>query len=352
AGLAMVLVSGFNGATVWLLKPVVDKVFIQRDARMLRWVLLAVPVLFFCKMVLNYTQVYLMCWISQKATRELRGLLFRRLHELSMDFFWRSRSGELLSRVTSDLANVQSALQFTPLFLVREGFTALVLIASLFFLNWRFATLALITVPLAGSVLYFTGRKMRQASARGQEILADLYHRFQESIQGMLVVKAFNYEAGAIAKFDAENEAFFSQMMRYLRATALSGPLMEFLGSLVLTLILYFGGREILGQRMTPGEFMVFFGCLFAAYTPIKNLANLNAEVQRGTASAQRIFEVLDEKPSVDESPSPAAFEGVRRGIAFEGVGFRYPDRDAWALKEAVIDVRRGETVAIVGPSG
>ncbi|MEK9144612.1 MAG: ATP-binding cassette domain-containing protein, partial [Elusimicrobiota bacterium] len=142
------------------------------------------------------------------------------------------------------------------------------------------------------------------------------------------------------------------QMMRYLRATALSGPLMEFLGSLVLTLILYFGGREILGQRMTPGEFMFFFGCLFAAYTPIKNLANLNAEVQRGTASAQRIFEVLDEKPSVAEAASPAAFEGVRRGIGFEGVGFRYPDRDAWALKGLSLRIEPGEVVAVTGPSG
>jgi subfamily B ATP-binding cassette protein MsbA len=348
----MVLVSVFNGATVWLLKPVVDKVFIQRDMAMLRFMLILIPLVFFCKMVLNFTQVYLMSWISQRATQALRGRLFRHLHELSMDFFWKSRSGDVLSRVTSDLNNVQSSLQFTPLYLIGEGFTALLLLTSLFVLNWRFACLSTVALPIAGAVLYVTGRKMRRATQRGQEIMADIYHRFQESIQSMLVVKAFNYEAGAIAKFDRENDAFFDQMMRYLRATALSGPLMEFLGSLVLTLVLYYGGREIMDQRMTPGEFMVFFGCLFAAYTPIKNLANLNAEFQRGAASAQRIFFVLDEKPTVLEAPAPAAFTRLERAIVFEGVSFRYPGRDAWALRKLDLRIATGEIVAMAGSSG
>ncbi|HAH05319.1 MAG TPA: ABC transporter permease [Elusimicrobia bacterium] len=352
AALCMVLVSVFNGATVWLLKPVVDKVFIQRDIAMLKTLLFLVPLVFFCKMVLNFTQVYLMCWISQRATRAIRADLFRHLHGLSMDFFWKSRSGEVLSRVTSDLTNVQSALQFTPLYLIREGFTALVLLTSLFVLNWRFACLSAVALPIAGVVLYVTGRKMRMATRRGQEIMGDLYHRFQESIQGMLVVKAFNYEAGAIAKFDRENAAFFDQMMRYLRAAALSGPLMEFLGSLVLTLVLYYGGREIMDQRMSPGDFMVFFGCMFAAYTPIKNLANLNSEFQRGAASALRIFVVLDEKATVVESPAPRPFAKLEKGLVFEKVSFRYPGRDAWALKGVDLSVAPGEVVAVAGSSG
>ena len=140
--------------------------------------------------------------------------------------------------------------------------------------------------------------------------------------------------------------------MRYLRATALSGPLMEFLGALILTLILWLGGREILSDRMSPGEFMAFLGCFFAAYNPVKNIARSNSEIQRGLASANRIFELLDEKPTVLEPKSPVRFARPRKGIVFEGVSFRYPDRDAWALKKLNLRIAPGEVLAVAGPSG
>ena len=352
AGISMVLVSGFNGLSLYLLKPVVDQVFMKKDAAMFHTLLILIPIVFFGKTVLNYIQIYLMSWIGQKVTQELRAKLFRHLHDLSMDFFWKSRSGEILARVTSDLINVQSALQFTPLYLVRDTLTSIVLLSMLFFIQWKFALLAFLTLPVCGAVLVVTGNKMRTASQRSQEILGEMYHRFQESLQGMLVVKAFNYEAGAIAKFGVENDAFWSQMMRYLRATALSGPLMEFLGALILTLILWLGGREILSDRMSPGEFMAFLGCFFAAYNPVKIIARSNSEIQRGLASANRIFELLDEKPTVLEPKSPVRFARPRKGIVFEGVSFRYPDRDAWALKKLNLRIAPGEVLAVAGPSG
>ena len=352
AAVAMVLVSGFNGASLYLLKPVVDQVFLKKDATMFRTLLILIPIVFLGKTVLNYIQIYLMSWIGQKVTQQLRAKLFRHLHDLSMDFFWKSRSGEVLARVTSDLINVQSALQFTPLYFVRDTLTSVVLLGMLFFIHWKFALLAFLTLPFCGAVLVVTGNKMRKASQKSQEILGELYHRFQESLQGMLVVKAFNYEAGAIAKFDHENDSFWSQMMRYLRATALSGPLMELLGALILTMILYFGGREILSDRMSPGEFMTFLGCFFAAYNPVKNIARSNSELQRGAASVSRIFELLDEKPTVLEPKTPVPFSKPREGILFEDVSFRYPGRDHRALRRLRLQVASGEVLAVAGPSG
>lgn len=352
AAVAMVLVAGFNVATAWLLKPVVDQVFLERDPGMFRSLLILIPIVFLGKTALNYVQIYLMSWIGQRVTQELRRDLFRHLHVLSMDFFWKSRSGEVLARVTSDLSNVQSALQFLPLYLIRDSVTAVALLVTLFFVHWRLALLAFLTLPVCAAVLVVTGNKMRSASQQSQRILGEIYHRFQESLQGMLVVKAFNYEAGAIAKFDRENDSFWSQMMRYLRATALAGPLMEFLGALILTLILFLGGREILSGSMSPGEFMTFLGCFFMAYNPVKNLARSNAELQRGVASAQRIFELLDEKPTVVEPARPAAFARPRDGISFRGVTFRYPDRDAPAIRGLDLKIGSGEVVAVAGPSG
>ena len=352
ACLVMVVVAGLNGGTVWILKPAVDYVFVRKDPKMLLLVTALIPTIFLLKLVFQYTLAYLMSYLGQKITQELREDLFRHLHRLSMDFYWKSKSGEVLSRLTNDMTNLQSGLQFVPLYVIRDPLTVLVLLCVMFFINWRFALTAVIAIPIAAAVLGTLGRKLRSAGKKSQEIMGEIYHRFQESLQGMLVVKAFNYEEGAIQKFLEENNSFFGQMMRYLRAAALSGPLMEFLGSLIMAALVYQGGREIIGGSMTPGEFFTFLGSFLAAYMPIKNIAQLNASLQLSLASAERIFTIMDEQPTVVERPDGVAFERLRAGIEFRNVSFRYPGRDQWALRNVSLTIKPGEVVAVAGPSG
>ena len=352
AGIAMCVVAVFNGASIYVLKPIVDKVFISKDFTMLWLAIVGVPALMAVKTIAAYAQNYLMSWIGQRVTQSLREDLFRHIHRLSLDYFAEQKSGEILARVTNDLNMVQSALNFLPLYLIRDTMTIVVLMSVLFYLNWSFALLALLAIPVASTLLVVLGRKMRDSSRQSQVIMGQIYHRFQESLQGMLLIKAFNYEEGAIGKFAQENLSFFNQMMRYLRATALSGPLMEFCGSLVLALLISYGGREIIASRMTPGDFFAFLAAFFAAYAPTKNLARTNSELQRGLASGERIFQLLDERPRIVDRPDARRFEGLEKGILLRGLSFRYPDRDAWAVRGIDLEVRRGETVAIVGPSG
>ncbi|MBI3552812.1 MAG: ABC transporter ATP-binding protein [Elusimicrobia bacterium] len=350
--LVMIAVAVLNGGTVLVVKPAIDYVFINKDDRMLWGVVILIPALFFLKMIFTYTQSYLMAWLGQKVTQELREDLFRHLHELSMDFYWKSKSGDVLSRLTNDLTRLGDAMQFVPLYVVRDSMTVVVLLGVMFYIHWQFALTALIAIPVAGGVLGVLGKKLRNAGRRSQEITGEIYHRFQESLQGMLVVKAFNYEKGAVAKFRQENDSLFSQMMRYFRATALSGPLMEFLGSIIMATVVYQAGREIIGGRMTPGAFFTFLGSFFAAYAPIKNLAQLNASLQLGLASAERIFAVMDESPSVVDKPGAAAFVKLSDGLALEGVSFKYPSREQIALKGVDLTIKPGEVVAVAGPSG
>jgi subfamily B ATP-binding cassette protein MsbA len=140
--------------------------------------------------------------------------------------------------------------------------------------------------------------------------------------------------------------------MRYLRATALAGPLTEMLGGLVLAAIVYFAGREIMAGTLTPGAFFAFLACFFAAYAPTKNLARSNSELQRGLAGAGRIFEILDTKPTVHETVGGPICRGIEKSLELRGVSFRYPTRETWALKGASLSVGRGEIVGLVGPSG
>jgi subfamily B ATP-binding cassette protein MsbA len=375
AAIAMIVVAAANGMTVLLIKLVVNGLFEGKDISDSPWgetvlsllrhfmelntatntliiLTVSVPLLICLKSAAAYAQNYLMSWIGQRVTQEMREELFRHLHTLSLDYYTENKSGEVLARVTNDLTLVQSMLQFVPLYLIRDLLTVIVLMGVLFFLNWRFALVALGMIPIASILIYILGRKMRDASSKSQAIMGLIYHRFQESLYGMMLIKAFNYEDGAVEKFKGENASFFDQTMRYLRATALSGPLMEFFGSLILALLLFFGGKEILAGRMDGGDFAAFLTAFFSAYAPTKNLGRLNSELQRGLASAERIYQILDEKPRVQENTSPESFTKLNEEINFKDVVFRYPSRETDALKGVDITIRRGETVAIVGPSG
>ncbi|HEX4048597.1 MAG TPA: ABC transporter ATP-binding protein [Elusimicrobiota bacterium] len=350
----MVVVAALNGAMVKVLDPVTSSLFgsAGADPAKLMQVALLIPAIFFLMLIFKYTLAYLMSWLGQKITQEIREDLFTHLHALSMDFFWKSKGGEVMAKLTNDMTALQSALQFAPLYAVRDSLTVVVMLAVMFWTNPKFALIALIAIPMAGGVLGVLGRKLRSSGRRGQEVMGEIYHRFQESLQGMLVVKSFNFEKGSIKKFRKENDEFFHQMMRYFRATALSGPLMEFLGSLIIATIVYLGGRQIGAGTMTAGQFSVFLGCFFMAYGPIKNLAQMNSTIQLGLASAERIFSVLDEIPTVVEPKSPAQFPALTKGIRFENVSFRYPSRETWALHDVSLEIKPGEVVALAGPSG
>lgn len=351
ACLAMTGVSAINGLGILLLKPIVDEVFIAKDLRMLALAVAGVPLLVALKAVASYIQNYLMSWIGQRVSQQIREDLFRHLHLLPLEFYSGLRGSDVLSRVTGDLTLVQSALTALPVYLIRDSLTVLFLVSSLFMLDWRFALLTVLGSPLSLAALWVLSRKMRVASRQSQIAVDRLHHRFQESVQGMMTVKAFNYEAGATEKFQEENESFFQPMMRYLRATALMNPLLELGASVMVAAVIWFGGREVINGRMTPGAFFAFMGAMLAAYAPIKNLARVNAEGQRAWASAERLFQILDEKTAVPRKRMPG-FQRLNAGIRLEGVGFRYPGARNWALRGLTLDIPKGARTAIVGPNG
>ena len=348
---AMIVVSSFNGLAILLVKPIIDRLFIAKDLNMLWLAVFGLPFLVVLKSIASYVQNYLMSWIGQRVTQQIREDLFRHLHELPLEFYSGRKGADVLSRVTGDLTLVQAALTTLPVYAIRDSLTVLFLIAALFHLDWRFATLALLGSPLSLAALYVLSRKMRESSRQAQIAVDRLHHRFQESVQGMLVIKAYNYEPGATEKFQEENESFFQPMMRYLRATALMTPLMEIGASAVVAAVIFFGGREVISGRMTPGAFFAFLGGLAAAYAPIKNLVRTNAELQRAWTGVERLFDILAEKAEDPKIRKPV-FPGLRGSIRLEGVGFRYPGARTWALRGLDLEIAKGTRVAFVGPSG
>jgi subfamily B ATP-binding cassette protein MsbA len=290
---AMCAVAAFNGGAVLLLQPIVDHILIARDLRMLWLAAAGVPLLMAAKTAVSYAQNYLMSWIGQSATQGIREDLFRRLlHEGG-----RPMAADFLSRVTNDLSVVQTVLVSVPLYLIRDSMTLVVLTGSLFYLDWRFALVALAATPATAVAFVVLSRKVRRYSLQSQAMMERLTDRFEGSLHGALAQGSPDSAADALAGFQKENEVFFGLAMRALRAAALAAPLMELCGSLAVAALLYVGGREVIAGQMTPGAFFAFLAAFLSAYAPVKNLARTNSELQRALASGERIFELLDREP-------------------------------------------------------
>ncbi|MBI3551187.1 MAG: hypothetical protein HY077_01610 [Elusimicrobia bacterium] len=291
----MCAVALFNGTAVLLLKPIVDRIFIAKDIRMLWLAVVALPLLLCFKTAASYLQNYLTSWLGQKVAQKLREDLFFHLHRLPLEYYSSHDSGEILSRATGDLVVLQSALNSVPVYLIRDSMTLAALLCSLFYLDRHFAVLSLAGLPLVAASLLVLSRKMRAASRQSQLMLGRITQRFQESVSDMPRIRALNDEKSVLSRFADENDSFFAPTMSYLRATSLAAPLMELCAGAVAALILYIGGREVIAGRMTPGAFSAFLGAYLAAYAPVKNLARSNSELQRALASAERVFQLLDE---------------------------------------------------------
>lgn len=352
AAASMIILAAIKNAVIYISGPVIKGVFMDKNMDLLRLIVIALPALFVLRMIVEYVNGYLMSWIGQRVVQKVREDLFDHIHRLSLEFYWRKRSSDVMSRVINDLNNVQSTVQFIPLYGIRDVLTVTACVGLLFYLNWRLALVAVVVLPLIAALLGVLGKKMRRASAESNVIVGEISHKFQESLQGITVVKAFNYEEQAIARFRVSNDAYFSKMMRYLRATALSGPVMEFISGMVLLAIIYMSGQAIFHGTMTVENFFSFVAAYVTAYVPLKNIGNLNSKLQQGMAAWERIYQILEEKPAVVIKADTKNIAQLDGKIEFRGAGYKYPSRDTQVLNDLSFTINPGEVAAFVGPSG
>jgi subfamily B ATP-binding cassette protein MsbA len=358
ATLCMGGVAALNALRIYLVKPLQDRVFLAHDWTMLRNMLWWVPTISLALGVLSYVQNYLMATIGQRAVTDLRRNMFDHVQSMSMDFFTATSTGKLMARFTNDLAALQQVIARTPIYLVRDGLTAIFNIALIFYLNWRFALMTICVLPISVAIIYVLGRKLRKVGRKGQEQMGELFAVIQENIQGAAVVKAYRAEAQEAKRFDGSNARFLDLGLRFARADTLSSPLMELVGALILSLLLWKGGMDVIHNVWTAGSFLAFITYAVMTYRPLKNFAELNAQLQLGLASAERIFELLDQPPTVQEAPAAAQLAPFKHSIHYDNVSFRYRSADGkateprWALKGVGLKINAGEIVALVGPSG
>lgn len=346
----MCLVAATSGLTAYVVKPVLDKIFFEKNEGMILLIPCGIVLLYLCKGLFDYLQAYLMGYVGQRVVMDIRNLLFQCLQRQSLSYFDKTPTGVNISKIMNDVSLIQSAVCDSFTAILKDSLSIIGLIFVVFYRDWKLALIAFTVLPFATYPIVEFGRRLRRIGLRTQRRLASLTSFLQEVIAGQRIVKAFSMEAYEEGKFRKENEELFRIMLKRTKVRALSSPIMEVIGGIAVAVIIFYGGKEVIAGRSTPGNFFSFAAALVMLYEPIKRLNKENHNVQQGLAAAQRVFEIIDREPEIKEKEGAIELRNVRGSIEFRKVSFRYEDRVI--LKDIDLKIDEREVVAIVGASG
>ena len=349
--LAMIIVAGFNAAQAYMVKPLLDEIFLHKKREWLLILPLALLAVFFVKGIFYFLYSYLLEWIGQCVIKDLRNRIYGHLNDLSMGFFHKNSTGELISRIMNDVSMLQGSVSHALIHLLRDFFTVCGLLGVIFYMDWRLAFVSLIFIPMAAVPIVVFGKKFRRISTNYQQGMAEASNFLNETIRGTRIVKAFCMEEQEKKLFSKKMQYLFDTLMTETRFRSLSHPLIEFLGGIGMALILWFGGMQVLEGNSTPGTFMSFLTALVMLYEPVKGVSKINSTIQSGMAAAIRIFNLLDIEPDIKEKPNSQVLPPFHDAIVFDKVTFAY-DKDEPVLQDVQLKVTQGEILAVVGPSG
>ena len=309
-------------------------------------------VAFLLKNFFGYMQSYLMNFAEEGVIKDLRNALYRHLHDLPLAYFTNERTGELISRMTNDVSILNGGISALFVTLIREPLLIIVFLGLAFALSWKLTLISLVVFPFSLSVISWIGIRLHRERGVSQERLADISSVLQETISGVKVVKAFAMEDFENAKFNRFTQKYFAALIKITRIRDLASPMTEILSVAAGTVIIWYGGRQILIEHtLDAGAFLSFLFIIFQVMPPVKELTNVNNRIQEASAAGERIFEILDRRPSIANAPDPVRLEKFTTWIEYRNVSFSY-DGDDRVLTGINLTIRKGEVVAIVGPSG
>lgn len=346
----MSLVAATNGLTAFIVKPVLDKIFFEKNAQMLYLIPVGVILLYLVKGIFEYLQAYLMGYVGQRVITDVRNLVFSALQRQPLSFFDKTPTGTSISRIINDVSLIQSTVSDAFTAILKDAFTIIGLIFVVFYRDWKLATIAFIILPFSTYPIVAFGKKLRRISLKTQKAIARLTSFLHETITGQRIVKAFSMEDYENQRFQVENESLFDISLKRYKIRALSHPIMEVLGGIAIGVIIWYGGREVISGSSTPGNFFSFTAALLMLYEPIKRLNKENHNVQQGLAASQRVFEIIDREPEILEKEDALQLDKVQGVIEFKDVFFKYEDK--MILTNFNLKINKNEVVAVVGESG
>jgi len=351
-GLLALVVSATEGLAAWLVKPVMDDIFIRRDAGMLKVIPVVLLAVYVVKGATRYAQSYIMAAVGERVVARLRRDLYVHIQGMPLAFFSGVHSADLISRIMNDINRLSHLSSNVLVMAVLQISTIVVLTVVMFLRETLLTVLALTVFPVIALAVQLIGHRLYALNRRTQRQIAQLAVVLQESFTGTKIVKAFGRERFEQNRFDGVNDRLLALSLKNARTDYIAEPLLELCAAVGIAGALWYGGSRVIHGDMTPGTFFSFTAALVLLYGPARQLARAVNKVQQTTASVERVFEILDMPPAVTDRPRAVQLDGLREGIRFEDVSFRYADADGFALTDISLDIRRGEVVAFVGMSG
>jgi len=375
AFLFMIVATAFNGFQLSLIVPLTDKIlskskiifpdkipgffasFIDHlnnmdPMTMLKMMPLVVMIMLILKGIFNFWYGYLMNDVSQRIMRDIRYQLYQKIQNLSLDYFSKKRSGELIARITYDVQVIENAISYGVTDLFCQVLQIIMCVGFAFFIYFKAAFIIFILFPLVALPMRQIGRKLRKLSKSSQEKMADINSLLVETISGVRVVKAFSMEDYETRRFGMRNYDFYKLKMKTIRRNLLTTPITELIAGMLGVFILWWLGARVINGSFSFGVFGLFFASLMSIISPVKKLSNVYIITQQALAASERIYEVLDTQPSVVEKHDATVLSTISQGIDIKNVSFRYDAESDIVLKNINLTIKAGELVAIVGPTG
>jgi len=348
---ASIFVAATSGATAYIVKPTLDKIFINENRTGLVLMPFIIVIIYFIRGIFRFVQTFSLKYIGQRVIQSLRNDLYIKIVKLPLKFFNENSTGILMSRITNDVNMMQSSI---PAFvnIIRDSFTIIGLACVVIYQDYKMAISAFVVLPFIGFIIVKVGRKAKKYTKKGQERMGDLNSALQETFTGVRVVKSFVAEGKEIEKFEGHNERFAKYQIKKAFVSALSSPFLELIGALGLAVIIYYGGLKVINGVSTPGTFFSFMTALIMMYEPFKKINESNQKIQSAIGAADRVYDVLDTHNEILSKDGFMKCDARNKNISFNNVSFKYSENDEFVLKNINIEFPFCTTNALVGASG
>lgn len=351
AGVVFIIILALSEPAIpMLLKPLLDGTFVEKDPSYLYWSPIVLLILFVIRGGANFISKVAFSWVSGRLVLDLRKAMFARILTLPTSYFDAHATGNLISKVTYNTTQVTTAATKVLMILIRDTVTAMGLLVYMLYLDWKFSLIVFLLLPLIVVVVRFIGIRLRKISRNLQQTVGDLTHALEEGTRGNKVVKVFGGERYERDRFDHVANWARRYTFKQKVTDAISIPVVEFIGALMIAILIYVGTGQTGDEPLTVGEFVSFLAALGLLFPPLKRLTGINKPLQNGLAGAESVFDLLDEAPELDIGTTELGRASGK--LDFEQVGFRYKSAENNALADVSFSVAPGQTVALVGPSG
>lgn len=306
---------------------------------------------FLLKNIFNYLSLFFITFLRNGVIKDVRNELYDKITELSVSYYSEKKKGDVLSRISSDVIELQTSFLGILELIVKEPLMIIFTLASMILINSKLALFVFIFIPISGLIISFIGKSLKRKSNKVQKEQGLFLSLVDETLNGLKIIKSFTSESLFKKKFNDSTKKYYDFSNSLLNRTNLAGPISEFLGICSITILLWYGGQMVLvDNSLDPSSFMVFLGLAYNILTPFKAISKASYKVKKGNAAAERVLQVLDNKSLIEDPKDNKQILNFQKSIEFKNVNFSYNNENA--IKEFSFNLKKGETLALVGQSG